>query len=175
MALGFGSGLALGLGLGLELGFGLEPQARPEAPMHGPSTRPDDDDGHDAVHHAHLRRVNARAAYGYGYGYGYGWGPRVRVRHQHCAEREQQSPLGVEERAEVVEQVVDGRGAACTCAPLRGQGRVHGSRPAPPRRGARCAAAAREASGGLLQAAARCGVRPERVFRRLPSQSAVSS
>ena len=99
--------------------------------MHGPSTRPDDDDGHDAVHHAHLRRVSARAAYGYGYGYGYGWGPRVRVRHQHCAEREQQSPLGVEERAEVVEQVVDGRGAACTCAPLRGQGRVHGSRPAP--------------------------------------------
>ena len=98
--------------------------------MHGPSTRPDDDDGHDAVHHAHLRRVSARAAYGYGYGYGYGWGPRVRVRHQHCSEREQQSPLGVEERAEVVEQVVDGRGAACTCAPLRGQGRVHGSRPA---------------------------------------------
>ena len=110
--------------------------------MHGPSTRPDDDDGHDAVHHAHLRRVSARAAYGYGYGYGngYGWGPRVRVRHQHCSEREQQSPLSVEKRAEVVEQVVDGRGAACTCAPLRGQGRVHGSRPArrvdegPPRR-----------------------------------------
>ena len=60
MALGVGS--ALGLGLGLELGFGLEPQARPEAPMHGPSTRPDDNDGHDAVHHAHLRRVSARAA-----------------------------------------------------------------------------------------------------------------
>ena len=43
------------------MGFGLEPQARPEAPMHGPSTRPDDNDGHDAVHHAHLRRVSTRA------------------------------------------------------------------------------------------------------------------
>ena len=51
------------------------------------------------------------------------------MRRQHCAEREQQPPLGVEKRAEVVEQVVDGRGAR---APLRGQGGVHGSRASAP-------------------------------------------